>query len=275
MALIIIVLIIILTICYTIRQNKKYSKLPPGSWNLPIVGHLRWLNPKAPYLSTSLSKKFVPIYGLYLGGIYTVVVFDVKLVKKLFSKDITSAFLIQAYIAAKNKNKDTKKVIFYSDQQFYHVLNYVFGAGLDGSLHTLIWYLLYTVLHQEVQILQGNLPSLNDVSLLPYLRASIAEAQRIRTTAPLGIPHAALGDTEIEGFKVPDGTMIIALQWAIHMDAEIWHQPEMFKPERFIDDEGHFHTPESFVPFLTGECFQNVEFRNLFLFLGERIGDEI
>ena len=41
--------------------------------------------------------------------------------------------------------------------------------------------------------------------------------------------------------------------WALHMNKEAWGDPEAFRPERFLDDNGQMgpHIP-SYMPFSTG-----------------------
>ena len=68
-----------------------------------------------------------------------------------------------------------------------------------------------------------------------------------------GIPHASVRDVEVEGFRVAKGTMVVPLQWAVHMDPDLWESPHAFDPRRFIDPEGRFHRPHAFMPFQTGQ----------------------
>lgn len=83
-----LVAIIIITAYFLYKPKQK---LPPGPWNLPILGYLPWLNAEHPYLSlTELAKKYGSIYGLHLGSVYTVVISDARIVKKVFNKDAAS-----------------------------------------------------------------------------------------------------------------------------------------------------------------------------------------
>lgn len=69
----------------------RKRKCPPGPWGLPFVGYLPWLDPEAPYISfTNLARKYGPIYGLWMGSVYTVVVSDHKVIRKVLAKDVFS-----------------------------------------------------------------------------------------------------------------------------------------------------------------------------------------
>lgn len=77
----------ILTFILTISWYRKRN-LPPGPWGLPILGYLPWIDPKAPYETfTTLSKKYGPVYGVSLGGLYTVVLSDPKDIRSVLAKD--------------------------------------------------------------------------------------------------------------------------------------------------------------------------------------------
>ncbi|XP_048518838.1 cytochrome P450 306a1 [Dendroctonus ponderosae] len=151
---------------------------------------------------------------------------------------------------------------FYSDRQMDHLLADIFGASLDTTLTTLRWFLLFLGVNQDVQrelrleieaVVGKRAPSLEDLAAMPFLEACIAETQRIRSVVPLGVPHGALEDLEVDGYRIPKGSLILLLQWAIHMDEAQHRDPERFNPRRFLDAEGRFCKGEFFMPFQTGK----------------------
>lgn len=45
------------------------------------------------------------------------------------------------------------------------------------------------------------------------------------------------------------------LQYAIHMNENLWTKPEIYDPTRFLDENGKFFTPTNFIPFQVGKRF--------------------
>lgn len=84
-------LAILACLLLAILWYRRQKNLPPGPWCLPILGYLPWIDPKAPYETfTVLSRKYGPVYGLYLGNLYTVVLSDTKDIRNVLAKDVTT-----------------------------------------------------------------------------------------------------------------------------------------------------------------------------------------
>lgn len=76
-------------------------------------------------------------------------------------------------------------------------------------------------------------------------------------------------DVNLNGFTIPAGAQIVPLLHAVHMDPELWAEPNDFRPARFITAEGKVTRPEYFMPFGVGRrmCLGDVLAKmELFLF---------
>ncbi|XP_058810795.1 cytochrome P450 2C23 isoform X3 [Phymastichus coffea] len=158
----------------------------------------------------------------------------------------------------------------------------IYGAGVDTTLATIGWFLLFMAAYPDEQakiqeemdnILGENMPKLKHRPALIRLEAAIMEVQRIKSVVPTGIPHGTTEDTKIEDYDIPKGTMIIPVQWAVHMNPLYWPEPHTFKPERFIEKDGSLAKPDAFLPFQIGKrmCVGD-EFARMILYLfGARI----
>ncbi|XP_014368135.2 cytochrome P450 306a1 [Papilio machaon] len=157
-----------------------------------------------------------------------------------------------------DNNAETAK--YMTDEQMFYLLADMFGAGLDTTSTTLAWFLLYMALHPEEQeTVRREILSVliddndSDYTKLPRLMAAICETQRIRSIVPVGIPHGCTEDTYLGEYRIPKGAMVMPLQWAMHMDPDVWEDPEEFKPSRFLDEDGNLLKPQQFIPFQTGK----------------------
>ena len=73
----------------------------------------------------------------------------------------------------------------------------------------------------------------------------------------------------VDGYTIPAGAQVVPLLHAVHMDPELWEEPEKFMPTRFINAEGKITKPEYFMPFGVGRrmCLGDTLARmELFLF---------
>lgn len=88
----------------------------------------------------------------------------------------------------------------------------------------------------DTQIGRDRLPNLNDVPNLPYTQSFVQEVLRWRPLAPGGIPHSPTRDDNYRGFLIPKGAIVNASHWCLEMDEEVFHSPEEFIPERWMDN---------------------------------------
>uniref|UniRef100_A0A182G035 Cytochrome P450 n=1 Tax=Anopheles albimanus TaxID=7167 RepID=A0A182G035_ANOAL len=90
----------------------------------------------------------------------------------------------------------------------------------------------------EQTVGQARLPRIEDRTNLPFCEAVIRESLRIDTLVPSGIPHVVTQDTELAGYRLPKGTLVInGLDFVNHQE-DVFPKPHEFQPERFLDGDG-------------------------------------
>ncbi|KAJ7693224.1 cytochrome P450 [Mycena rosella] len=122
----------------------------------------------------------------------------------------------------------------------------MFAAGADTTVAALGSFALAMLANPGVQakaqaeidavLGSEHLPDFADVDMLPYVSAVVKEVQQWRNVTPLAIPHYLAVDDEYRGYRIPAGTTVIGNTWAILHDEEMYPDPHLFKPERFLLD---------------------------------------
>ncbi|XP_072018492.1 cytochrome P450 2U1-like [Amphiura filiformis] len=159
------------------------------------------------------------------------------------------------------------------------VLYLVFFAGANTVSTTLEWCCLYMMAHPDIQqkiqeeidsvVGQNRLPLLSDQNDLPYTRAVLLEVQRIVTMTPLSDFRAANKEASLSGYRIPKGATIISNFYAAMRDQIPFPEPDQFKPERFIDENGEYVERKEVIPFGIGRRIcpaENFAKMELFLF---------
>lgn len=146
-----------------------------------------------------------------------------------------------------------------------NVINF-FGAGSNSVLITLQWLLLKCA--QDRDTLQSHIqreidahigrerqPCWKDHHRMPFTTAAIWEMHRWRTIVPLSFPREAGSDTYFDDYFIPKGTVIMPNIHAVHMDHNLWQDPEVFNPSRFLSQDGSrlLPLPEHLIPFSIGK----------------------
>jgi cytochrome P450 len=68
----------------------------------------------------------------------------------------------------------------------------------------------------------------------------------------MSVIHMAEENTTLKGYNIPKGTWVFPLLVAVAEDEKLWPEPELFKPERFLDASGNFVKHEELIPFSMG-----------------------
>merc|ERR1719150_2202177 len=149
------------------------------------------------------------------------------------------------------------------ERQLEQIILDIFTAGVETLKTTLQWAILFMIHHPAVRrrvqaeisgvVEADRLPSMEDMAQLPYTRATLYEVMRRSTVVPLGTTHRTIRTVELEGHIIPKNTHVIPLLHGVHMDPEVWEEPEAFRPERFLTEEGKVHKPKHFMPFGAGQ----------------------
>ncbi|OAX33123.1 cytochrome P450, partial [Rhizopogon vinicolor AM-OR11-026] len=123
-----------------------------------------------------------------------------------------------------------------------------FAAGTDTTSLAICTVLMAAARFPEEQakvqteldsvIGRQQAPTFADEKSLPRLYAFISEALRWRPLVPNGTPHRTTTDVIWENYRIPAGTTVFGNHWAISRDPEVYPEPDKFKPERWINDQG-------------------------------------
>ena len=75
------------------------------------------------------------------------------------------------------------------------------------------------------------------VSALTLSRAVVDEAIRLFPPAYV-IVRQAIGADRLDDLPVEPGTVILISPWVLHRHRQLWREPDVFAPERFLDKQG-------------------------------------
>ena len=135
-----------------------------------------------------------------------------------------------------------------TEEQIQGTIQDLFAAGFDTVSCVLHWFILYLMkhtdwqekLHQELDEVVGEnrLPGLADRGRLPHTEAFILEVLRHSAVIPMTIPHATTKDTTLNGYFIPQNTVVFVNLYSVSYDESRFENPKQFNPSRFLSDDG-------------------------------------
>ena len=70
-------------------------------------------------------------------------------------------------------------------------------------------------------------------------QAILMEIQRLCPVVPLGVPHGTFHEVDFENkWTLPRGCMLMIAHWSINYDPNYFEDPYIFKPFRFLSEDG-------------------------------------
>ncbi|MGH9199914.1 MAG: cytochrome P450 [Vicinamibacterales bacterium] len=129
-----------------------------------------------------------------------------------------------------------------TDEQIRDEAITIFLAGHETTANAMAWtwHLLSSApeaearLHAELtSVLDGRLPTAEDVPRLEWTRAIVSESMRLWPPA-WTMGRRALQTHTIGGYPVGAGSLVIMSQWVVHRDPRWWDRSDTFAPERWL-----------------------------------------
>ena len=104
----------------------------------------------------------------------------------------------------------------------------------------------------------GRTPAAPDLPQLKYTEMIVSESMRLYPPA-YGMGRQAVRSTEVAGYPVAPGAIVIMPTWVVHRDARWFEEPEVFRPERWADDRARRLPRYAYFPFGGGprQCIGN------------------
>ena len=116
------------------------------------------------------------------------------------------------------------------------------GHETTANALTWTWYLLSqhpdveATLHAEIdRVLAGRLPTVADMSQLPYVERVITEAMRLYPPAWM-LGRRAINDYTLGPYHVRPRSMIVMSQYVIQRDGRFYEDPAHFNPDRWTPE---------------------------------------
>jgi cytochrome P450 family 135 len=125
-----------------------------------------------------------------------------------------------------------------SDEQLRDELITLITAGHETTATAIAWAVELLVHNPTVL---GRARNGDDA----YLEALVKETLRIRSPVPIGAAREVLEPFAVGRWTIPAGVAIAVNAYGVHHDPDVYADPDVFRPERFLGD-----APESGYSFL-------------------------
>lgn len=129
------------------------------------------------------------------------------------------------------------------------------GHETTAALLTWTWYLLAThpaiaqnLTRELDEVLNGRLPSVNDLPALKYTEMVLRESMRLYPPVWF-FNRTVIENDEIGGYPIPSGSIVTMSPYTMHRHPAFWQNPEGVDPERFTPKRVKGRHQYVYIPF--------------------------
>ncbi|KAI8334337.1 cytochrome P450 [Chlamydoabsidia padenii] len=212
-------------IMHCVDLGMKYGEAEGDlSQFLPAVKHLDFLIGKKHLFDDLITNHRDPLYK--------------RLIKEALESD-TDCLLKNVVALQEEYELDEKDIIV--------IMADLIAAGSDTVSVSLAWMFAILSHHPQIQKkiqaeidgfvqAHGRLPTFEERDHLPYLISVQKESIRFRSSVPLGLPHVSTEDIVVRDYLIPKGSVLVGNTIGMHMNPDVYTDPETFNPDRFMDN---------------------------------------
>jgi cytochrome P450 len=133
----------------------------------------------------------------------------------------------------------------------------LFFAGHETTANTLTWAFYYLDKNPEVAaklqdevdtVLNGRVPTLDDLPNLPYTLMVIKETMRLEPTVAI-FPRYVPEDTALGEYQIKGDSIVLLPPYVLHHDPRWWSQPDQYDPTRFSAENEPNIPKYAYLPF--------------------------
>nr|XP_006636748.1 PREDICTED: sterol 26-hydroxylase, mitochondrial [Lepisosteus oculatus] len=203
------------------------------------------------------TQNYLPFWKKYISGWDGIFDFAEKLIDKKIEdiqsrlnqgETVEGEYLTYLLSSTKLTNRDV-----------YGSITELLLAGVDTTSNTMMWALYRLSHEQEAQdtlyrevagvVPEGSIPTAQDITHMPYLRAVIKETLRMYPVVPFNARVMLEQDVVVGGHYFPKNTTFVMCHYAIGQDESVFPEPWKFKPERWLRDGRARPNPFGSIPF--------------------------
>ncbi len=132
------------------------------------------------------------------------------------------------------------------------------GHETTATALTWTWFLLgsHPAIRERVRaeadaVLGDRRPTFADAARLETTRRVIEESMRLYPPVWV-VPRQVVADDEIGGYRIPARSLAILCPFVTHRHPEVWENPAVFDPDRFIPERSVERSKYAHFPFIAG-----------------------